>query len=103
MYRPTFLADMPNHAKAMTHEPFGPLALEQPVNDIDQALERANAPPCGLAGYAFTSSAATVNRLAEELEVGTIGINQMVGAMPETPFDDIGDSGWGREGGVKGT
>ncbi|ACL58860.1 NAD-dependent succinate-semialdehyde dehydrogenase [Methylobacterium nodulans] len=102
MYKPTILADMPDQAKAMAHEPFGPLALVQPVNDIDQAISRANALPYGLAGYAFTSSAATANRIAERLEVGVIGINQMVVTIPETPFGGIGDSGWGREGGIEG-
>lgn len=102
MYSPTILADMPGQAKAMTHEPFGPLALVQPVDDLDQALARANALPYGLAGYAFTSSAAVANRIAEELAVGVIGINQMVVTIPETPFGGIGDSGWGREGGVEG-
>jgi succinate-semialdehyde dehydrogenase/glutarate-semialdehyde dehydrogenase len=102
MYQPTILADMPDHAKAMTHEPFGPLALVQPFDDIDQALTRANALPYGLAGYAFTRSAATANRIAEELAVGVIGINQMVVTIPETPFGGIGDSGWGREGGIEG-
>ncbi|RUX75546.1 aldehyde dehydrogenase family protein, partial [Mesorhizobium sp. M2A.F.Ca.ET.040.01.1.1] len=77
MYKPTILADMPDQAKAMTEEPFGPLALIQPVDDIEQALARANALPYGLAGYAFTRSAATANRIAEELAVGVIGINQM--------------------------
>ncbi|RWL09267.1 NAD-dependent succinate-semialdehyde dehydrogenase [Mesorhizobium sp.] len=102
MYRPTILADIPNQARAMTEEPFGPLALVQPVDDMEQALARANALPYGLAGYAFTRSAATANRIAEKLEVGVIGINQMVVTIPETPFGGIGDSGWGREGGIEG-
>ncbi|RWK87198.1 MAG: NAD-dependent succinate-semialdehyde dehydrogenase [Mesorhizobium sp.] len=102
MYRPTILADIPDQARAMTEEPFGPLALVQPVDDIEQALARANALPYGLAGYAFTRSAATANRIAEKLEVGVIGINQMVVTIPETPFGGIGDSGWGREGGIEG-
>ncbi|RWP38460.1 aldehyde dehydrogenase family protein, partial [Mesorhizobium sp.] len=63
---------------------------------------RANALPYGLAGYAFTRSAATANRIAEQLAVGVIGINQMVVTIPETPFGGIGDSGWGREGGLEG-
>lgn len=102
MYKPIILADIPDHARAMTEEPFGPLALIQPVDDIDQALTRANALPYGLAGYAFTQSSATANRIAEELEVGVIGINQMVVTIPETPFGGVGDSGWGREGGIEG-
>ncbi|WP_394890063.1 NAD-dependent succinate-semialdehyde dehydrogenase [Mesorhizobium sp. AaZ16] len=102
MYKPTILADIPDQARAMTEEPFGPLALVQPVDDIEQALARANALPYGLAGYAFTHCAATASRIAEELQVGVIGINQMVVTIPETPFGGIGDSGWGREGGIEG-
>ncbi|MER9076870.1 NAD-dependent succinate-semialdehyde dehydrogenase [Mesorhizobium sp. M0904] len=102
MYKPTILADIPDHARAMTEEPFGPLALVQPVDDIEQALARANALPYSLAGYAFTRSAATAHRIAEEMEVGVIGINQMVVSIPETPFGGINDSGWGREGGIEG-
>lgn len=102
MYRPTILADMPDQARAMREEPFGPLALVQPVDDLEQAIAQANALPYGLAGYAFTRSAATANRIAEKLEVGVIGINQMVVTIPETPFGGIGDSGWGREGGIEG-
>lgn len=102
MYMPTILADIPDHARAMTEEPFGPLALVQSVDDIEQGLARANALPYGLAGYAFTRSAATANRISEAMEVGVIGINQMVVTIPETPFGGIGDSGWGREGGIEG-
>lgn len=102
MYRPTILADMPDQARAMREEPFGPLALIQLVDDVEQAIARANALPYGLAGYAFTRSAAVANRIAGELQVGVIGINQMVVTIPETPFGGIGDSGWGREGGIEG-
>ncbi|MFB6464084.1 aldehyde dehydrogenase family protein [Bradyrhizobium tunisiense] len=76
-------------------------AVQQPVDDVEQAIARANALPYGLAGYAFTRSAAIANRIAGELEVGVIGINQMVVTIPETPFGGIGDSGWGREGGIE--
>ncbi|KUM26745.1 NAD-dependent succinate-semialdehyde dehydrogenase [Mesorhizobium loti] len=102
MYAPTILADIPGHARAMIEEPFGPLALVQSVDDIEQGLARANALPYGLAGYAFTRSAATANRISEAMEVGVIGINQMVVTIPETPFGGIGHSGWGREGGIEG-
>lgn len=102
MFQPTLIADMPNEALAMTREPFGPLALVQPVDDLDDALARSNALPYGLAGYAFTQSAKRANRITEELDVGVIGINQMVVTIPETPFGGVHDSGWGREGGIEG-
>lgn len=102
MIAPTMLADVPDHAKAMTQEPFGPVALVIPVENLDHALAQANALPYGLAGYAFTSSAASANQISERLAVGVIGINQPVVTIPETPFGGINDSGWGREGGSEG-
>jgi len=102
MFQPTLIADTPDAALAMTREPFGPLALVQPVDDLDDALARANALPYGLAGYAFTQSSKQAHRISEELDVGVIGINQMVVTIPETPFGGVHDSGWGREGGIEG-
>jgi len=102
MLKPTILADMPDSAKAMSQEPFGPLALVQPVEDLDGALAKANALPYGLAGYAFTRSDVSACKIKERLAVGVIGINQMVVTIPETPFGGVKDSGWGREGGIEG-
>jgi acyl-CoA reductase-like NAD-dependent aldehyde dehydrogenase len=57
----TVLADVPDDARAMQEEPFGPLALLSPVRDLDEAIDKANSLPYGLAGYAFTTSAARSN------------------------------------------
>ena len=61
----TVLADVPDDARAMREEPFGPLALLSRVRNIDEAIEKANSVPYGLAAYAFTNSARNVDRLAE--------------------------------------
>ncbi|MGA7807319.1 aldehyde dehydrogenase family protein, partial [Bradyrhizobium sp.] len=53
----TVLADVPDDARAMHEEPFGPLALLSRVRSLDEAIEKANSVPYGLAGYAFTNSA----------------------------------------------
>ncbi len=53
-YPLTVLADVPDDALAMNEEPFGPLALVNPVRDLDEAITKANAQPFGLAAYAFT-------------------------------------------------
>lgn len=68
--------------------------------DMDQAIARANALPYGSAGYAFSRSAATANRITEPLEVAVIGINHG-GDGPETPAGRIGNSRRGREGGIE--
>ncbi|RFB68619.1 MULTISPECIES: NAD-dependent succinate-semialdehyde dehydrogenase [unclassified Herbaspirillum] len=98
----TVLADVPVTALAMREEPFGPLCLVTPVEDIHDAIRKANDLPFGLAGYAFTESANHAHRLACELEVGNLAINHMVSAVSETPFGGVKDSGYGREGGTEG-
>lgn len=98
----TVLADVPHTARAMHEEPFGPLCLLAQVDSLDEAIQRANGLPYGLAGYAFTRSAATAYRLGEELEVGNLAINHLVSAVSETPFGGVKESGYGREGGVEG-
>lgn len=44
----TVLADVPDDARAMNEEPFGPLALVNPVKTLDEAIEKANSLPYGL-------------------------------------------------------
>jgi succinate-semialdehyde dehydrogenase/glutarate-semialdehyde dehydrogenase len=83
----------------MNEEPFGPLALINEFNELEEALVEANRLPYGLAAYAFTGSAATSVELASRVEAGMLGINQTQVAWPEFPFGGIKDSGYGREGG----
>jgi succinate-semialdehyde dehydrogenase / glutarate-semialdehyde dehydrogenase len=93
----TVLADVPDDARAMNEEPFGPLALLSPVKTIDEAIEKANSLPYGLAAYAFTRSARNVDQLAERVEVGNLSINHLTASFAETPFGGVKDSGYGRE------
>jgi succinate-semialdehyde dehydrogenase/glutarate-semialdehyde dehydrogenase len=101
-YPLTVLADVPDDARAMREEPFGPLALLRPVKSLDEAIEKANSLPYGLAAYAFTRSARNVDRLAEGIEAGNLSINHFVASIAETPFGGVKDSGYGREGGTEG-
>jgi succinate-semialdehyde dehydrogenase/glutarate-semialdehyde dehydrogenase len=55
-----------------------------------------------LAAYAFTNSARNVDRLAEGVEVGNVSVNHFVASSAETPFGDVNDSRFGREGGTEG-
>lgn len=98
----TVLANVPDDARVMRDEPFGPLALINPVRDLDEAVEKANSLPYGLAAYAFTRSAQNADRLATEVEVGNLSINHFVASVAETPFGGVKESGYGREGGTEG-
>jgi NAD-dependent aldehyde dehydrogenases len=98
----TVLADVPDNARAMNEEPFGPLALVNPVRNLDEAIEKANSLPYGLAAYAFTCSSNNAHRLANDVEAGNLSINHFVASVAETPFGGVKDSGYGREGGTEG-
>lgn len=98
----TVMADLPDDARVMREEPFGPIAVVNPVKNIEEAIARANELPYGLAAYAFTNSARKAEALAEGVEVGNLSINHYVASSAETPFGGVKDSGYGREGGTEG-
>jgi succinate-semialdehyde dehydrogenase / glutarate-semialdehyde dehydrogenase len=101
-FAPTALSHVPDDALAMREEPFGPLAVINPVSSLDEAIEKANALPFGLAAYAFTHSARNVDRLVDGVEAGNVSINTLEASVAETPFGGVKDSGYGREGGTEG-
>ncbi|MCB1391319.1 MAG: NAD-dependent succinate-semialdehyde dehydrogenase [Rhodobacteraceae bacterium] len=101
-YAPTVLADVPDEARIMSEEPFGPVAVLNRFSGIDDAIRKANALPYGLAAYAFTQSVANIHRLSDEIEAGMFGINSFNISMPETPFGGVKESGLGSEVGTEG-
>jgi len=101
-FEPTVLANVPDTAHVMQEEPFGPLAIINPVASLDEAIEKANSVPYGLAAYGFTNRADYVDRMVEEIEAGNVSINTLEASLPETPFGGVKSSGYGREGGTEG-
>jgi succinate-semialdehyde dehydrogenase/glutarate-semialdehyde dehydrogenase len=101
-FQPTVLANVPDNARVMQEEPFGPLAIINPVSSLQEAIDKANSVPFGLAGYGFTNRADYVDRMIEEVEVGNLSINTLEASLPETPFGGVKSSGYGREGGTEG-
>jgi len=83
----------------MNEEPFGPIALVNRFKTYDDAIEEANRLPFGLAAYAFTSSAKTLQNMGQDVESGMLTVNHVGLALPEVPFGGIQDSGYGTEGG----
>jgi len=98
-FSPAVLTDIPDTAEVLQTEPFGPVGLIAPFQRLDDAIARANGTSYGLAGYAFTDSAAATSQIGSELECGVVSINHFMGAGHDTPFGGVKDSGYGREGG----
>ena len=101
-YAPTVLSEVPDTAKIMIEEPFGPLAPMTNFNSFDEVVERANSLPFGLASYVFTSSGDKAAKIEQALDTGLVGINHPMVATPETPFGGVNESGYGSEGGIEG-
>ena len=101
-FEPTVLTDVPENARIMSEEPFGPVAVMLRFKETDDVLDRANKLPFGLASYAFTKDAKVATKVADALESGMVTINHFGIALPETPFGGVKDSGFGHEGGTEG-
>jgi succinate-semialdehyde dehydrogenase/glutarate-semialdehyde dehydrogenase len=101
-FEPTVLANVPDHARVMEEEPFGPIAVVNPVDSLDTAIDQANSVPYGLAAYGFTNRADYADRMIEKVEAGNVSINALEASLPETPFGGVKSSGYGREGGIEG-
>ena len=98
-FEPTVLTDVPQDARIMNEEPFGPVAMIAPFRDFEGAVSEANRLNYGLAAYAFTKSAKTAAAVGAAVETGMIAINSAALALPEVPFGGVKDSGYGSEGG----
>lgn len=99
---PTVLADVPRDALCMNEETFAPVAAITAFDSEAEAIELANATPFGLCSYAFTRDIGRVYRMAENLESGTIAINDGAPTASHCPFGGTKQSGWGRELGIEG-
>jgi len=101
-WEPTVISNLPEDAGLMNEEPFGPVALINPIADMDEALQRANRLQYGLAAYAFTQDSAVRQQLSNGVQTGMLGINNLNISMAEAPFGGVKESGWGSECGIEG-
>ena len=101
-FQPTALADVPLEALAMNEEPFCPLALIRTFATEDEAMVQANRLPYGLAAFLFSEDGRRINRVADALESGMVGVNGFAISSHDMPFGGIKESGFGSESGPEG-
>ncbi|PYP29659.1 MAG: succinate-semialdehyde dehydrogenase, partial [Gemmatimonadetes bacterium] len=96
-YAPTVLAAVAEGMPAFDEEVFGPVAAVIRVKDESQAVRVASASRYGLGASVWTADSARGERLARELEAGSVFVNGLVKSDPRLPFGGIKRSGYGRE------
>jgi succinate-semialdehyde dehydrogenase / glutarate-semialdehyde dehydrogenase len=101
-FAPVVLADVPDDARVMREEIFGPVAPVRAFDREDEVVALANDVPQGLAAYLYTHDLERAMRLAGELEAGMVALNRGRLSNAAAPFGGIKGSGHGRSGGLEG-
>jgi succinate-semialdehyde dehydrogenase / glutarate-semialdehyde dehydrogenase len=86
----------------LREETFGPVAPILVVEDLDEAIARANALEFGLVCYLYTRDLRTSIESAERLEFGTVNVNNVGGGDVRFPYSGWKQSGLGVELGHEG-
>jgi succinate-semialdehyde dehydrogenase/glutarate-semialdehyde dehydrogenase len=100
--QPTVIENVCDQALCMQEETFAPVAPVCSFETEEEAIRRANDTPYGLSAYAMTRDVGRIFRLSEQLEAGTLGINDGAPTTSQCPFGGVKQSGWGRELGTEG-
>jgi succinate-semialdehyde dehydrogenase / glutarate-semialdehyde dehydrogenase len=101
-FAPTVLDEVPEGARLLFEEIFGPVAPIATFSSDTEALQAANRTEYGLVAYLYTRDLSRAFRVCEGLEAGMVGLNQGVVSNPAAPFGGVKQSGFGREGGFEG-
>jgi succinate-semialdehyde dehydrogenase/glutarate-semialdehyde dehydrogenase len=101
-YAPTVLGGVPDDARLLREEIFGPVAPVTGFESEEDAIARANDTEYGLVAYVFTRDIKRALRVCEGLETGMVGLNQGMVSNAGAPFGGVKQSGIGREGGKEG-
>jgi succinate-semialdehyde dehydrogenase/glutarate-semialdehyde dehydrogenase len=101
-FSPTVLAGVPDDARLMREEVFGPVAPVAVYEDEADLVRRATDTEFGLAAFVYARDSAAGLRLALRLETGMAAVNRGLLSDPAAPFGGVKQSGLGREGGREG-
>jgi succinate-semialdehyde dehydrogenase/glutarate-semialdehyde dehydrogenase len=101
-YPATVLDKVPDSAKLLREEIFGPVAALQTFSSEEDVIKRANDTEYGLVAYLYTRDLSRGMRVSERLDFGMIGLNRGLVSDPAAPFGGMKQSGIGREGAHEG-
>jgi succinate-semialdehyde dehydrogenase/glutarate-semialdehyde dehydrogenase len=103
-HQPTVVTNVDHSMKLMRDETFGPVLPIMTFKTDDEAVRLANDSIYGLTASVFTSDIARGKRIAEQIDAGTVMVNEVVytHAVAQTPWGGVKQSGYGRTHGTLG-
>ncbi|WP_068089949.1 aldehyde dehydrogenase family protein [Novosphingobium rosa] len=99
---PTVVRDLPETARLIREEQFGPLIPVQAYDDLDHAIALANAGDYALGGSVWSGDAGRAMAVAARLETGLVWVNRVFDLPFDVPLGGARASGMGRHQGIEG-
>jgi acyl-CoA reductase-like NAD-dependent aldehyde dehydrogenase len=99
---PTIVRDIPDDARLVQEEQFGPVLPVLRYSNLDDAIARANGTEYGLGGTVWGSDSKRAYEVAQRIASGTVWVNKHLELPPDIPFGGAKQSGFGTEMGQEG-
>jgi acyl-CoA reductase-like NAD-dependent aldehyde dehydrogenase len=99
---PTIVRDIPDDARLVREEQFGPVLPVLKYSDLDDAIARANGTEYGLGGTVWGTDLTRAYDVAQRIASGTVWVNKHLELPPDIPFGGAKQSGFGTEMGQEG-
>jgi len=100
--KPTLITNVGQSNRVVREEIFGPVLTIQTFRTPEEAVEKANNTPYGLAGGVWTDKGSKIFNTGREVRSGVVWSNTYNHFDPTSPFGGYKESGMGREGGLHG-
>lgn len=99
---PTIVRDLPDNARLVREEQFGPVVPILAYDDLEEVIARVNDSEYGLGASVWTSDAARGVEVASRIQCGTVWVNRHLDLPFDIPFGGAKQSGVGRQQGIEG-
>jgi acyl-CoA reductase-like NAD-dependent aldehyde dehydrogenase len=99
---PTIVRDIPDDARLVQEEQFGPVLPVLRYSDLDDAIARVNGTEYGLGGTVWGTDLTRAYEVAQRIASGTVWVNKHLELPPDIPFGGAKQSGFGTEMGQEG-
>ena len=100
--QPTIVRDIPDNARLVREEQFGPVLPVLRYSEVDEVVARANDTDFGLGGSVWSSDRDRAFGVATRVHAGTVWVNKHLDVGLDTPFAGAKQSGIGVEEGQEG-